>query len=123
MAHVGRQLTEQKGPMSKYRNIPETIDGIRFASKREGKRYLELKLLERAKQISGLTLQPRYELVVRGFHKDSVYAKAAIYIGDFAYLENGKAICEDCKGFRTAEYKLKKRLFAICFPHIVHRET
>jgi hypothetical protein len=36
---------------NKYRAQPVVIDGIRFASKKEGARYLELKLLERAGKI------------------------------------------------------------------------
>jgi hypothetical protein len=42
---------------SKYRAIPTTVDGIRFDSKREAARYGELKLLEKAGHIRGLTLQ------------------------------------------------------------------
>lgn len=35
---------------SKYRNQPTEINGIRFASKKEARRYQDLKLLERAHQ-------------------------------------------------------------------------
>jgi len=47
---------------NKYHNQPVTIDGIRFASKREGKRYSELKLLEQAGSITDLKLQPRFPI-------------------------------------------------------------
>lgn len=33
----------------KYNNIPTIIDGIKFDSKAEGKRYTDLKLLEKVK--------------------------------------------------------------------------
>ena len=42
---------------SKYHAKPVTIDGIRFASKKEGSRYCELKALTRAGKISDLQLQ------------------------------------------------------------------
>lgn len=41
----------------KYRNKPEVVDGIRFASKREAKTYLELKFMLAAGQIRGFTRQ------------------------------------------------------------------
>ena len=47
----------------KYNAIPTTVDGIRFASKREARRYLELKLLQKAGHISDLELQPRFRLM------------------------------------------------------------
>ena len=43
---------------SKYRNKKTELDGIAFDSKREAERYAELKLLERAGEISYLQLQP-----------------------------------------------------------------
>ncbi len=101
--------------MSKYRAIPVELDGIRFASKKEAKRYSELKLLERAKQISGLTLQPKFPLVVNGH-------KVCSYIGDFMY-QNGKLIVEDTKGYRTDAYRIKRKLFiALYGDKIEHRE-
>ena len=40
--------------MSKYRNKKITINGITFDSIKESKRYQELKLLERANEITEL---------------------------------------------------------------------
>jgi dsDNA-binding SOS-regulon protein len=42
---------------NKYLNKKTEIDGITFASKKEAKRYSELKLLEKAKKIEDLQLQ------------------------------------------------------------------
>lgn len=88
---------------SKYKAQPVVIDGVRFASKKEGARYLELKLLERSGAIARLELQPRFELVVNGF-------KVGTYVADFVYFENGKRIVEDVKGVRTPVYALKCKL-------------
>ena len=88
---------------SKYSNVRTTVDGIRFASKREAKRYAELKLLEKAGKISNLALQVRYPLTVNGH-------QVATYVSDFDYREGGLLVVSDCKGMRTPMYKLKKRL-------------
>ena len=103
---------------SKYRSVKTEVDGITFASKREAKRYSELKLLERAKQISGLTLQPRYLLEVNAH-------KVCTYVGDFAYVDprGAKLVCEDAKGMRTKDYAIKRKLFLALYPHIEHREV
>jgi hypothetical protein len=85
--------------VSKYKNQPITIDNIKFMSKREGYRYLELSLLQRHGRISDLKLQVKFIL------------HAGIkYIADFVYMENGQLVVEDCKGVRTAVYRLKKKL-------------
>ena len=32
------------------------------------------------------------------------------YVADFVYLENGIEVVEDCKGVRTKEYVIKRKL-------------
>ena len=90
--------------MNKYRAKPTVLDGIRFASRRECTRYVELKLLQRAGKITELALQPVYRLHVRGI-------KIGSYRADFKYLdvETGKYRVEDSKGFPTQLYRWKKR--------------
>lgn len=92
---------------SKYKAIRTTIDGITFDSKKEAKRYSELKLLQRANEIKELKLQVPFILVDKSKH-----GRAIKYIADFTYYEGDKFIVEDCKGYRTETYKLKKRLLA-----------
>jgi hypothetical protein len=96
----------------KYRNRKTVVDGITFHSAKEAKRYGELKMLERAGEITGLQLQPRFKLDVCGRH-------VCTYVGDFQYLErNGGVVVEDVKGHRTETYKVKAKLFhaVIGFP-------
>lgn len=100
---------------SKYRAVATTVDGIRFASKREARRYGELRLLERAGTIKALGLQPRFHIVLNGI-------EICEYVADFVYEEGGKRIVEDAKGFRTPVYRLKKKLAEAQFG-IVVRET
>ena len=54
--------------MNKYRNKKVTIDNITFDSKKEARRYEELKLMENTVLITNLVLQPRYELL-KGFKR------------------------------------------------------
>jgi hypothetical protein len=89
--------------MSKYGAVKTEIDGLVFASKREARRYSELKLAERSGDISNLELQPKFPLIVNG-------KKVATYIADFRYTENGNVVVEDVKGVRTAIYRLKKKM-------------
>ena len=89
--------------MSKYGAIRTEVDGFVFASKREAHRYSELKLAERNGDISGLELQPNFPLIING-------KKVATYIADFRYTERGQVVVEDSKGFRTAVYRLKKKI-------------
>ena len=41
-----------------------------------------------------------------------IIEKAVTYIADFVYIDNatGKTIVEDCKGFHTKEYILKRKM-------------
>lgn len=48
--------------MSKYKNIKVMVDGIKFDSKAEARRYAELKLMEDTGHIKELKLQPKFEL-------------------------------------------------------------
>lgn len=94
---------------SKFHNQKVEVDGITFDSKKECRRYKELKLMERAGVIRGLQLQVPYIL----FDK-SKYGRVVKYVADFVYfdVEKSKTIVEDVKGFKTDVYKLKKRILA-----------
>lgn len=105
----------------KYRNRKVTYDGINFDSRKEARRYAELKQLEAAGEISGLELQKVYVLIPTqrepdvigkrgGIKKGKVIEKAVTYKADFVYMKNGEQIVEDTKGFRTTEYIIKRKL-------------
>lgn len=100
---------------SKYKAKRTELDGIKFASKHESECYATLRLLQRAKVISELRLQPKFPMRVNGVH-------VCEYRGDFAFLENGKQICADAKGFLTDVYKIKRALFAAVYPEWELRE-
>lgn len=97
---------------SKYKAKKTEIDGITFASKSEAKRYEELKLLQRGGAIQNLSLQPRFMLQEGFVNIDTGKKERAIeYVSDFMYDEGDRTVVEDVKGFKTADYKIKRKLF------------
>lgn len=94
----------------KYGARRTEVDGIKFDSMREARRYQELKLLERGKAIKDLELQP--EFVILKTHKDieGKTVRGIKYVADFAYWQDGQYVIEDAKGMKTDVYKLKKKL-------------
>jgi hypothetical protein len=89
----------------KFGAVATVFEGVRFASKREAKRYGELLMLGKAGEIADLELQPRFPIIVNG-------RKVCDYIADFQYydLQQQRLITEDSKGMRTPVYRLKKKL-------------
>jgi hypothetical protein len=86
-----------------------------YHSKKESKRAGILKLLEKAGEIQDLKEQVVFILApayyVQGINGKPVCVLREVkYIADFVYIKNGQQIVEDSKGFRTKEYKKKKRL-------------
>lgn len=108
--------------VSKYHNKKITVGGDTFDSTKEYSRYCELKLLERAGVISDLKRQVRFEVIPKQEKNGRTIERAATYIADFVYTEDGKMVVEDCKGMRTDVYKLKRKL--MLFVHGIEiRET
>lgn len=105
------------GNPSKYRAIKTEVDGITFDSKREANRYCELKLLEKAGEISHLELQPKFELQP-AYKKDGKTVRAITYTADFIYHElgNNAVVVEDSKGYQTQQFLLRKKLFEFKYP-------
>ena len=94
---------------SKYNNVKTKADGYNFDSKKEYKRYCELKLLVKSNLIFDLRLQVAYELLpaqVGGFRKEL----KIVYKADFVYNKEGKEIIEDVKGIKTDLYVIKRKL-------------
>lgn len=98
------------GKAPKYRNRAVTLNGDRFDSHKEARRYGELVLLLRAGQISHLERQVKYELIPSQRVDGKVVERACTYVADFVYMENGKKVVEDTKGFRTKDYIIKRKL-------------
>ena len=108
--------------MSKYSACKTAVDGITFDSVRESRRYCELKLLQRAGEISELELQPVF-ILQEAFTHGGIKYRPITYKADFRYKENGKMVVEDAKGFVTKEYALKKKMLLAKYPDMDFRET
>ena len=103
--------------MSKYyaRKIT-TPDGV-FDSKREYERWRELKLLEINGKIENLERQVVYELIPAQYaqpvgrrKRGKLLERPCRYKADFRYIEDGKEVVEDSKGYRTDDYRIKRKL-------------
>lgn len=97
------------GGVNKFRNVPTMVGDIRFASKKEARRWGELQLLQRANVIADLKRQVPFKLAVNGL-------PICTYIADFTYQEGsgGGLTVEDAKGVLTPEFKLKSKLMKAC---------
>lgn len=111
--------------MRKFRNQPVEIDGHRFDSKKEANRYCELKLLQKAGEISHLELQPVIRLYSGTTPVRGVSGRHLFYKADFRYFDTKKDILviEDSKGFKTDVYKLKKAFVQAMMPGLEILET
>lgn len=106
-----------QAPRHKYGATRVELDGLRFDSKKEAARYVELKVLLACDLISQLEIQPVYPLIVSELYHQgppSVFHTVGQYFADFRYLDNatGEIVVEDVKSkpTRTAVYRLKKRI-------------
>ncbi len=112
---ITRSEAEKQPPQTrKYRNkVVEDAEHGRFDSQKEFKRFLELKLLEKAGEIANLRRQDRISLDVNQEH-------ICDYVSDFRYIEKipnqeGKwrIVIEDVKSPATKKlstYRIKKKL-------------
>ncbi len=102
----------------KYGVAPKTErtsrEGVVFDSKGELVRWEELRLLERAGEVSELRRQVKYPLDVGG-------VKVGSYTADFSYLDcRGRHVVEDFKGVRTPVYRLKAKLMLALYGIKIH---
>lgn len=111
---------------SKYRNKIVGEDGQpydktrhkeRFQSVAEWEHWRHLCIHEKAGDIAGLRRQPQFPLIVNG-------VKVCTYVGDFYYRTTkptGDGPCQvvdEVKGYETATWKMKRKLFEALHPAI-----
>lgn len=102
---------DNKPKQPKYGNQKVIIDGEKVAdSKHEFRRLNDLIALQRAGQIKDLQTQVRYKLIPAQ-KICGVKVRGTDYVADFVYwTSEGKLICEDAKGHKTADYIIKRKL-------------
>lgn len=110
--HIYSFPRKKNNGKSKYHSKKVEVDGIKFDSKREAGRYMELKILLEAGEISDLELQKSYELIPsQKDENEKVIERSCKYKADFVYKDkDGNTVVEDAKGKKTPEYVIKRKL-------------
>lgn len=111
-----------KGNKYSARRTP-CAHGHTHDSASEARRCNELHLLERAGEICGLQQQPVLHFVVDGCPVKMGNGKVARYKGDFEYIEKGRKVIEDRKGFIVRDFPLRIALARALWPEIEFRVT
>lgn len=91
------------------------MDGMTFDSKKEHKRYIELKAMQQRGEIFGLEHHTKFELAPKTKLEGEKRAKPALrFFADFTYyMASGAYVVEDVKSKATrklAPYRQKKHL-------------
>lgn len=120
----------------KIKHTKVTIDGFTFDSKLEGDYYKHLCILKFKNKIKDFELQPEFLLQDKFIVVDGVTIngsdpdfekikkknkaktfKAIKYIADFKIIHlDGSIEIVDTKGIETADFKIKKKMFAYRYP-------
>jgi hypothetical protein len=99
--------TDAGNKRSKYGNQPVTVEGVWFQSGKEAQRWQELRLLQKAGEITDLRRQVVFPLCAPGGKQVSKY------IADFVYRDaEGRQVVEDAKSDCTKAlrpYRTAKR--------------
>ena len=119
--------------MNKYRSKKITRDGITFDSIKEYRRFCELRLLEKAGQITNLERQVKFVLIPKQKDKQTgkVIERECSYIADFVYevptqaqyindeghltfADGYETVVEDVKGYKQSKaydiFVIKRKL-------------
>ena len=90
----------------KFNAKPTELDGIKFSSNKEAKRYTELKILKSSSEVLFFLRQVPFHLPgnVR-------------YVCDFmVFWNNGEITIEDVKGMKLPLYEAKKKILEATYP-------
>lgn len=110
-----------RGFQNKYKNRRLKVGDERFDSIKEFRRWQDLLLLEDAGEITNLRRQVKYILIPAQREKETVTPRGrqipgkviereCFYVADFVYDQDGQTVVEDTKGFKTADYVVKRKL-------------
>ena len=119
--HLERECKRLRKPRtkdSKYHNKKIACNGEIFDSKKEYKRYTELLLLQKSGKIKDLRRQVKYTLIpAQRDDKNKLLERECSYYADFVYkdIQTDDTIVEDTKGFKTAEYIIKRKLMLMMY--------
>lgn len=118
------KVTKTAGKRNLYGAQKVEIDGIKFDSQAEGKRYVQLKALEKAGEIVDLCIQVEFQ-ILPAQDKFGKKERPVKYVCDFSYRDrNGAHVVEDVKSAptKTREYIIKRKML-LFFHGIIVREV
>lgn len=118
------KVTKTAGKRNLYGARKVEIDGIKFDSQAEGKRYVQLKALETAGEIVDLRIQVEFQ-ILPAQDKFGKKERPVKYVCDFSYRDrNGVHVVEDVKSAptKTREYIIKRKLM-LFFHGIIVQEV
>ena len=108
---------------TKYHSKKVHRYGMTFDSMKECRRYEELRLLEKAGEISNLRTQVKYILIpaqyeekwypnLKAYGRGKCLERECSYVADFVYTQDGTTVVEDVKSpaTKTPVYVLKRKL-------------
>ena len=90
----------------KFRAIPTELDGIKFASRKEARRYKELRLLEKSGELLFFLRQVP-------FHLPANVKYVCVFL---CFWQDDTVTIEDVKGIKTPLYVLKKKQVEAIYP-------
>jgi predicted nuclease of restriction endonuclease-like RecB superfamily len=119
--NVSPSWAPKNGQNMKYNNkkTHRTVNNrqINFDSIAEAEYFDKLYLLQKAGQIKDLKLQPTFEIAT-AYKIETTATKTGkskvgsmYYTPDFQYEKDGKTYVVEVKGFKTASYQMRKKLF------------
>ena len=82
-------------------------------SAKEARRCNELRMQQEAGLISDLQIQHKFELIPAQKFKSMPNERRCSYVADFTYYMDGVFVIEDTKGYKTTEYKIKRKLMKL----------
>lgn len=104
---------------NKYNAVKIEKDGMKFDSKKEYMRYIELTVQMQRNEIQDLKCQVKFELAPKVKLVGEKKTKPALrYFADFTYIKNGVLVVEDVKSAVTrklASFRNKKHLMKSVF--------
>lgn len=113
--------------MQKYHAVKTEYKGIMYDSKFEAHKAYELDMLERAGKIKDLQRQVRFILQDGFVNNMNKKIRPISYIADFVFYDckRKQQIVMDTKSpaTRTAEYRIKKKLFEYRYKEYVFEEV
>lgn len=115
-AEITEGNSREQAVRKKYKNQAATVDGIRFDSQKEARRFLVLRERERRGDISDLRLQVNFTLQEGYTTTAGNRVRPIVYRADFTYRDHTNPVVplvvEDVKSkaTKTRVYELKRKL-------------